>query len=327
MTVVAELKAPNGKQAPRPVASKAPQPFPLVSVRDIQEIVTQEFLVEGILPMTPEGSVGYLFAPEKSRKSLWLAEVALCVALKTQALGRYEVKHSGSVVGFFAEDAKAETARRMKRLARGRGCDVPENVFLLDVPSLDLTDIAQQRRLMATLMSISDLRFAWFDPAVRIFGGLNDNYAHELAPVHDFLRSLARACPSAVIAFAHHATKATGGARGSTDYPALGDWNLFARKPDDLTTEVYRIDNRGGPPGTPFSFAVEDGASEAGPTMRLVAQDASDRNQERDAAVEEQIVAFKETHPGESANACRKHLRALGIAIGNDKFWDLWRSA
>jgi hypothetical protein len=303
------------------------QTFPLVAVRDIPEIVAQEWLIEGLLPRFPsDGAAGYLFGPAKGRKSLLLSDLALSVATGTKALGKFEVKHTGTAVGFFAEDPKGETSRRIHRIARARGVEVPGNLHLINTPSIAIDSPVDQERLHNTLTAIPDLALVWLDPMVRLHR-VNDNRAEELGPIHTFLRTLARACPSAVFVLAHH-TNHEGGARGSTDYPAFGDFNLYCRKKDQLTTEITAIENRGGPPGKPFQFQVQDGGTDAGPTLALVASDLNeDSDQEHDMAVEQTIIAFRHSNPGASTREGKAHLRALGLKVGSDKFWSLWKGA
>jgi len=298
--------------------------FPLVSVRDVAEIAEQKWLVRGLIPRYgDDGTAGYLFGPAKARKSLMLADVALSVTTGTDALGAYAVEHTGTAVGFFAEDPKGETSRRVHRLARARGVEVPEKLYLIDVPALALDNLEHQARLAATLQAVDDLAFCWLDPFVRLHS-IDDNRANELGPIHSFLRTLARSCPRAVFVIAHHANK-LGESRGSTDFNAFGDFNLYARAPDELTTEVFRIENRGGPPGQPFQFSVEDGHADDGATLRLVVGERETAKENRDEAIEETIIAFKFGHPSASGRECQEHLRKLGLRVRNDLFWEIWK--
>src|SRR5207244_2907209 len=155
------------------------------------------WLIESVLPRFDEGAAGYLFGPAKGRKSMFLADCALSVTTGTPALGRFEVRHTGTAVGFFAEEPKGETSRRIHRIARARAAGL--------------------RRL--------HLECRWLAGHV---------------------------------------------------------------------TGIFRIDNRGGPPGLPFKYRVEDGEIESGPTLRLVVEDEDAEGGEgeaelRDREVEEAI--------------------------------------
>ncbi len=199
---------------------------------------------------------------------------------------------------------------------------MPANLHLLDVPSLALDDPAQRARLTATLASVPDLAFVWLDPMVRLHT-LNDNRAEELGPLHTFLRSLSRSLPSAVIVLAHHTNK-SGGSRGSTDYDAFGDFNIFAATAGAHTTKVHRIENRGGPPGAPFTFTVEDDEVEGRATMRLVADDI-EADEAEGAEVEQRIATFRASHPDLSASKALDHLRADGVKVSRSDFLRLWK--
>jgi RecA-family ATPase len=302
------------------------EPFPLIAVRDIPEIVEQDWLVEGVLPRNDrEGSAGYIFGPEKTRKSLFLADVALSIATGTPALVHFAVRHPGAAVGFFAEDAKGETSRRLHRLARARGVAVPSHLRLIDIPSLSLTDPDHQQRLLRTLRGVEDLKFVWLDPMVRLHS-VDDNRANELAPIHTFLRVLSRACPQAVLALSHHTNK-LGGSRGSTDFPAFGDFNLFLRRVDPYTSEVFRLDNRGGPPGTPFRYRAEDGRCDAGATLRLVVADATPAKEIADDSdrAEEIVRRLMADNPRCSQRDAKMQLKAEGLRVGSDRFQGIWK--
>ncbi|MFI5229830.1 MAG: AAA family ATPase [Gemmatimonadales bacterium] len=272
------------------------------------------------------GTAGYIFGPEKSRKSMVIADIGLSVASNTPALGKFPVDHTGTVVCFFAEDPREETSRRVHRLARGRGIEVPANLMLIGVPALSLDNPTHQERLQKTLTSIPDLALATLDPMVRLIGRTNDNRAEELGPIHTFLRTLARECPRAVILLAHHAGK-EGNYRGSTDYPAFGDFNLYLRKKDKVTTEVFQIDNRGGPPGDGFLYSIVDGMTEAGPTLHIEVGESLDPDADAEAAQDTHaaIVRFITDNDGVGFQDMRRRLRKTGLTFGNVAFSAAWK--
>jgi hypothetical protein len=302
-----------------------PSPFPLIRVRDIDPIYEQQWLVKNLIPrFANDGTAGYIFGPPKARKSLMLADLALSVTTGTGAIGgAYPVEHTGAAVGFFAEDPRAETSRRIHRMALARNVEVPENLYLFDVPALALDDLSHQGRIIATLSSVPDLALVWLDPMVRLHRA-NDNRAEELAPIHTYLRTLARTFPHAVVILAHHAGK-TSDFRGSTDYPAFGDFNLYSRTADEQTTEIHKIENRGGPPGAPFRFTVMDGSCEAGPTMSLVYATVDKAKASKEDAIMESVRAWASTNPDGSGQACQAHVKQLGLKIKAQDFWNLWR--
>lgn len=258
------------------------------------------------------------------RKSLLLAEIALCVASGLPVMDGYAVKRAGAAVGFFAEDPKSETSRRVHRLARGKGIVVPPALHLIDVTGFAIDKPDQQTALTNTLRGVPDLVLVWLDPMVRLHS-INDNHAHELGPIHTFLRRLSRSLPGVVFILAHH-TNHSGGARGSTDYGAFGDFNLYLESQDDLTTRVRRLENRGGPPGKPFSFRVEDGTSDSGAAMRLVIDERGPETDRADrcAIVTQTIIGFRDSHRETKGNEAMAALRKAGLKFGNNQFWAVW---
>jgi hypothetical protein len=210
-------------------------------------------------------------------------------------------------------------------MARARGIPFPKDKCkLLNVPAIAIDSHEHQERLHNTLTAIPDLALVWLDPMVRLHR-INDNRAEEIGPIHTFMRTLARACPKAVFILAHHANK-EGDSRGSTDYNAFGDFNLYGRKKDRLTTEIKDIEVRGGVPPKPFAFSVEDGFIEAeGATMRLVAKDIEEADEDTASAVEQTIIAFKSSNPGMSGREAMKQLKQGGMKVGNDFFWEIWK--
>ncbi len=298
------------------------QPFELIAIADVPEILEQKWLVKGLLPSFDEGSAGYIFGAPKTRKSLLLADLALSVATGTPALGLFNVNRVGAVVGFFAEDPRAESSRRIHRLARGRGVEVPHHLKLIKQNTIAVDDERDQERLMATLTGIPDLALVFLDPMVRLHSA-NENRAEEMAPIHTFLRVLSRSLPGVVVVLAHHSNKSDG-ARGSTEMTAFGDFNIYCRSADEQTTDVFKIENRGGPPGVPFHFHVDDGAVEAGATMRLVAETADTDDGSHEDVIVEALRKFRERNPRASGRDGLQQLRSLSLKVSSDRFWKLW---
>lgn len=302
------------------------KPFDLIAIRDIPEIIELDWLIEDLIPrFSDDGTAGYIFAPAKARKSMLLCDFGLSVTSGTPALGKYKVMHQGAAVGFFAEDPKGETSRRVHRMARHRGIDVPANLRLINEPCIAIDNLEHQERLLSTLTAIPDLMLAWFDPMVRLHR-VNDNRAEEIGPIHTFLRTLARACPKTVFVLAHHANK-EGGARGSTDYDAFGDFNLYGRKKDRLTTEIHEIQVRGGSPPAPFAFTVKDGSNDAGATLQLVPSSLEEADEDTTMAIEQTIIAYKASNAGIGGREALTNLRRSGVKVGNNFFWEVWKRA
>ena len=111
--------------------------LPVRRIADVEEQQSVPWLVEQL--WTQQG-VGFLCGSPKSCKT-WLAlDLALSVASRTPALGRYEVSEAGTVLLFAAEDAPTMVRSRLAGIAR-RQADVhrreplPRGVLRARVPA------------------------------------------------------------------------------------------------------------------------------------------------------------------------------------------------
>lgn len=85
----------------------------------------RSWFVEGAIENNP---VVLLVGPEKKGKSWMLADLAVAVASGTKWLGAFQANRAGKALVLDGEYGPHEYARRLARLARGRGLD-PEEVF------------------------------------------------------------------------------------------------------------------------------------------------------------------------------------------------------
>ncbi|MGH7477720.1 MAG: AAA family ATPase [Longimicrobiales bacterium] len=180
-----------------------------------------------------QGAVGVLGGPPKSCKS-WLAlELATATASGRPCLGRFAVPEPGPVLLYAAEDSPLQVRQRLEQLCRARGADFDSlDLGLLTEPSLRIDRPADVERLHATLAQ-RPYRFLILDPYVRLQGA-DENHASEVAAILATLRELSRAYSLALL-LVHHARKSGGDAaglalRGSSDFHAWGDSNLYLRR-------------------------------------------------------------------------------------------------
>lgn len=218
------------------------------------------------------GAVGVIGGAPKSCKS-WLAlEMAVAVASGRPCLGRYAVPRPGPALVFAAEDNPAAVRERVEHLARARAADFATlDVRLILEPSLRL-DRAQDRvRLRATLARYRP-RLLVLDPYVRLQCGVDENDATQVSAILGALRELSRA-EGVAIALVHHTRKGGAedlgeGLRGSGDFHAWGDSNLYVRRRRDAIT--LSIEHRAAASPPPVSLALVD---DDGP-VRLDVRDA-----------------------------------------------------
>jgi len=231
------------------------------------------WLVEGLWA---EQGVGFLCGSPKAHKT-WLAlDLALSVATKTAALGRYEVASAGAVLVLAAEDAPAAVRQRLEGMARQRGLslsDVPIQLVL--ERGLRLETDKDQQRLLATVAHYRP-KLLVLDPFVRL-ASIDENSSHEVSAVLGYLRALQTEHRVAILVI-HHARKASGNAvagglalRGSGDFWAWSDSNLFLSRKHDRMQLVVEHRSAAAPEPVALELCCDD---QSGPYLRCRDQPA-----------------------------------------------------
>jgi hypothetical protein len=219
------------------------------------------WLIEGLWGA---GAVGVIGGAPKSCKT-WLAlEMAVSVVSGRPCLSRYAVPCSGSALVFAAEDLPEDVRDRVAALARGRGVDFATlDVRLIVEPALRLDRGEDVARLRATLARERP-KLLVLDPWVRL-QRCDENKATEVSAVLGVLRELSRTF-SVAIALVHHTRKEAGQhpgqeLRGSGDFHAWGDSNLYVRRRRDGIALSIEHRAAASPPPVRLEFAVgDDGA-------------------------------------------------------------------
>jgi hypothetical protein len=191
--------------------------------------------------------------------------MALSVASGRPCLGRFPVPAPGPALVFAAEDAPLQVRERLEGLARVRGARFADlDVGLIVEPSLRLDRPEDLARLRATLDRRRP-RLLVLDPYIRLQRA-DENNSTEVSAILGTLRDLSREFALAIL-LVHHARKSSAdqagqALRGSSDFHAWGDSNLYlARRGEDL---VLSIEHRAAPAPHPL-------------TLRLVVDDAPAR--------------------------------------------------
>jgi hypothetical protein len=208
------------------------------------------------------GAVGVIGGAPKCAKS-WLAlEMAVSVASGRPCLGRYAVAEAGPVLVFSAEEAPAQVRQRLDHLARARGADFDRlDVHLIAEHSLRLDRRDDLGRLRATL-SAHRPKLLVLDPWVRL-QRVDENKASEVSAILGALREVSRQFALPIV-LVHHARKGGAdqpgeGLRGSSDFHAWGDSNLYVRRRGDRI--VLSVEHRAAaaPPSVALSLVADDG--------------------------------------------------------------------
>lgn len=208
------------------------------------------------------GAVGVIGGAPKCGKS-WLAlEMAVAVASGRPCLGRYAVSQPGPALVFAAEDAPPSVRERLEHLAQARGTDFARlEVRLIVEPSLRLDLPRDLGRLRSTLGRHRP-RLLVLDPYVRLQRA-DENNATEVSAILASLREISREFELAIV-LVHHARKGASdelgeGLRGSSDFHAWGDSNLYVRRRRDAIQLTIEHRAAASPPPVTLALVTDDG--------------------------------------------------------------------
>jgi hypothetical protein len=207
----------------------------------------QRWLVAGLWS---EEAVGIIGGEPKCCKSFLALDLAVAVAAGTPCLRRFAVPHPGRVLLYAAEDALHIVRRRLEGICAAAGLDLVDlDVQVITAPTLRLDRETDRTSLDATVAALRP-RLLVLDPFVRLHR-IDENVSGEVAPLLAYLRELQRRHGIAVIVV-HHARKGAGNMRagqalrGSSEFHAWGDSNLYLRRNgDNLVT--LSVEHRAAP--------------------------------------------------------------------------------
>ena len=182
-------------------------------------------------------AVGIVGGEPKCCKSFLALDMAVSVAGGVPCLRRFASAQTGRVLLFAAEDALHVVRQRLAGIALAAGRALADlDIHVITAPSVRL-DVERDRD--ALVETIAELRpkLLVLDPFVRLHR-IDENLSGEVAPLLAYLRELQRRFHVAVV-LVHHARK--GGAkmragqalRGSSEFHAWGDSNLYLRRHGD----------------------------------------------------------------------------------------------
>jgi hypothetical protein len=243
------------------MAVNSEQILPVVHVAELpSDEIAERWLVE---ELWCANSVGVIGGAPKCAKT-WLGlDIALSVATGTPCLGKYNVPERGPVLVYLAEDALRSVRERVDGMARHRGLDLSEvAIQVITVPVLRLDQEWDRTRLWETARRLRP-RLLVLDPLVRLHG-IDENRAGEVAELLAYFRSLQRELGLSVL-LVHHTRKNSGdgvaagqGLRGSSDFHAFGDSNLYLRRTEQHL--ILSSEHRAAPASLPvyLRLAVAD---------------------------------------------------------------------
>lgn len=204
-----------------------------------------------------EQAVGIVGGEPKCCKSFLALELAVAVASGASCLRHFTVPQPGRVLLYAAEDALHVVRRRLEGICAAAGCRLIDlDVQVITAPTLRL-DLREDRAALERTVAQLAPRLLILDPFVRLHR-IDENASGEVAPLLAYLRELQRRHALAVL-LVHHARKSAAGMRagqalrGSSEFHAWGDSNLYLRRSAD--TLNLTIEHRAAP--SPPSIMLE----------------------------------------------------------------------
>jgi AAA domain len=195
---------------------------------------THRWLIE---ELWTDQAVGIIGGEPKCCKSFLALTLAVAVAGGVPCFGRFKVTRPGPVLLFAAEDNLSVVKERLLGITSASGLhlsDLPLHVIIEPHVRLDRDD--DYRKLHDTVEHLKP-RLVILDPFVRLHA-IDENSSSEVAPLLAKLRVLQRSMGCAVMVV-HHAKKGGGALRqgqalrGSSEFHAWGDANLYVRRGGD----------------------------------------------------------------------------------------------
>jgi hypothetical protein len=236
-----------------------------------------------------EQAVGIVGGEPKCCKSFLALDLAVAVAAGVPCLRRFAVSRAGRVLLFAAEDALHIVRRRLEGISAAAGVALANlDIQVITAPTVRL-DLDADRRNLAETVARLQPRLLILDPFVRLHR-IDENASGEVAPLLAYLRELQRRHDVAVLVV-HHAKKGGGGVRagqalrGSSEFHAWGDSNLYLRRDgDDLSLSV---EHRAAASMTPITIEL----AQRGTALALEVVDRRDPATPPPSSLDERITA------------------------------------
>lgn len=187
------------------------------------------WLIEQLWGLEDVGLVG---GEPKSCKSFLALQMAVALTSGRPCLGRFAVPRRGRALLFAAEDALHIVRARLDGICAHMGAPLDQlDLWIITAPTVRLDVPADCGKLRSTVEELQP-ELLILDPFVRLHR-VDENVSSSVAPLLAQLRDLQRLYHCAV-AVVHHTRK--GGAsragqalRGSSEFHAWGDTNLYLR--------------------------------------------------------------------------------------------------
>ena len=216
----------------------------------------RRWLIESLWSAEAVGIVG---GEPKCCKSFLALDMAVSVASGAACLRHFAVPNPGRVLLYAAEDALHVVRKRLEGICGAAGVSFGGlDLQVITASSLRLDLPADRDSLCETVAHLQP-RLLVLDPFVRLHRSIDENHSGEVAPLLAYLRELQRLHKLAVV-LVHHAKKGAAKARagqalrGSSEFHAWGDSNLYLRRSGDALS--LSVEHRAAPSRTALPLAL-----------------------------------------------------------------------
>jgi hypothetical protein len=202
--------------------------------------------------------VGLIGGEPKTNKSFLALDILVSVASGTPCLRHFPVTNPGRVLLFAAEDALHIVRQRLEGICAAAQVSLQDlDAHVITAPTVRLDVQLDRDRLQRTVERLKP-RLLILDPFVRLHR-IDENVSGEVAPLLAYLRELQRHHDLSVV-LVHHAKKGGGNIRagqalrGSSEFHAWGDSNLYLRRSEQQLT--LTVEHRAAPSLEPIEIEL-----------------------------------------------------------------------
>lgn len=198
-----------------------------------QKSEDDKWLIEGL--WLNEG-IGMLTAQPKTGKSWCGLDIAVSVASGQPCLNKYPVKQASKVLFFNAEDTEAIQRDRFEAIKKAKGIQGElGNLGVVTSEEGLRLDLDAGIESLRAIVAEHKPALLILDPFVRMHQ-ISESDSTAVAKILSGLRKIKNDFKCGVL-LVHHSTKGSKNIRGSTEFPAWGETNLFMYK--DKLENVY----------------------------------------------------------------------------------------
>lgn len=208
-------------------------------------------------------AVGIIGGEPKSCKSFLALSMALAVTSGKPCLDHFDVKQTGRVLLFAAEDAAHIVRDRLDRICAFQNIQLKDlDLWIITATSIHLDIETERLNLVETVEKLNPTLLI-LDPFIRLHTGIDENLSSAVAPILSSLRRIQKRHHCAVV-IVHHARKGAAhirsgqALRGSSEFHAWGDSNLFLRRKKDRLLLDIEHRNQPGQTAIPLTLKTQD---------------------------------------------------------------------